>query len=177
MNSRLGQASRAGVGGCLPHTGLTPGSRCHCSLQDSGICPTGSSSRLESDSGRQENWNESGRQVPSAGPPPRGSGLSQQEAQELVLRAHWVRGNPAEMRPWPANGANNNHHRTHSHIPDLLGRFHECYLVTHRSLNPVSGRPGVRLRHLPSPAQASYVGLGALLCHRAWWAQPATNLS
>lgn len=92
MNSRLRQASRAGVGGCLPHIGLTLASRCHRSLQDSGIWPTGSRSRLERDSGCQESWNESGRQVLSVGPPPRGSGLSQQEAHEPVLRALWVRG-------------------------------------------------------------------------------------
>lgn len=46
----------------------------------------------ESDSGRQESWDESGRQGLNVGPPPRGMGLSQQEEHEPVPRAHWVRG-------------------------------------------------------------------------------------
>lgn len=53
----------------------------------------------ESDSGRQESWNESGRQGPSVGPPPRGLGLSQQEEREPVPRAHWVRGRSCRNAP------------------------------------------------------------------------------
>lgn len=53
----------------------------------------------ESDSGRQESWNESGRQGLSAWPPPRGPSLSQQEEHELVHRAHWVRGQSCHNVP------------------------------------------------------------------------------
>lgn len=53
----------------------------------------------ESDSGRQESWNESGRQGLSAWPPPRGPSLSQQEEHELVHRAHWVRGQSCRNVP------------------------------------------------------------------------------